>query len=741
MACQFLLNLVELTLVAVGTLVTLSPFAVGGLVFMALGGWGTYIVHAAVLDFRTFAYDESCDLRSGDAFDVTAPSIVHYDGGFWETLTGLTGCLMLSQVAALGFSIALAPKFPIPNRSVWENGEAQNLGIEGLTLRDWDACREAIVRAVDLFRPGALLQPTALDKYIYDDVDQCGECSHTQCKEAWKSQTGQNLDEQSVQSMHKVFAYMRLAVRARQKLVLNVQLAHALFMLQLFSTSVQSLQHAYRSNRLFWFQVDTYSFSDAVLLAAYPTRLFTTIVMYSRVVISMSAVNNFFREVSVMAGGFTGFAAQGIVIFYLAMTPPDFVAVLLFCLCHSSFDNIYRICCKPKRPWKGVCFVIVSISTLWLIPLLVHSLSRWVFASSTRAHTANLRLCDMERVLLWDVQGYDMSDLTLHVFSSLDQNMAGLLVVIATAVVAASIAGAVRKCRGHGGGGWTATLGICPGTLLKVWALQPEYYATGFHFNDKAEAVASILGTTWWWHTVGLFSAKYEKQYQHAEKTFYARRRLLNRVGRRYVFSKDIKIYGKRNNVSIRSCREAALTAGSLPCPTCQGELESERLPDTSLLAQRTPCSLCTSPLLLPEHMIPEPMVWLCTSDGCMLRLCHMCMHQITSGDMMWTFTELKRIEALPDSTSLPSLPESIVQGAQSPEADPEGVAYGSFEDLQNLANPKNSSKPETANTSPKKPRAAKRIVKRKRQRRPQGEIEVEVSQVSPRTSARVGVL
>ena len=293
-------------------------------------------------------------------------------------------------------------------------------------MLDWDVCRRAIFRAADLFRPGIkVLDSAELDRYIYDDGRKG---SYLQWKETWKSQTGQDLDDLTLESMRKVFLYVKLMLRARQKIILNVELAHALFILQLLNTVAQSLQHAYRSNRLFWHQVNAYSFSDAILLAAYPTKLFTTVVMFARLLICTCAVNSFFREVSLRAKAAGNFCAQGIIMFYLATTPPDLVAVILLAMFNISLQAIYMRKCKPWRQWKGICYAIVSASTLFLVPLLVHSLSRWTFAASSMATTIALRLCDMERVVLWDVQGYDMSDLTLHVLASLDQNVVGLLV-------------------------------------------------------------------------------------------------------------------------------------------------------------------------------------------------------------------------------------------------------------------------------------------------------------------------
>ena len=95
MVFQLLQNLVEVSLVAFGTLLTLSPFAVGGTIYMALGGSGHYVANVTVLEFRTSAYVESCDLRSGAAFDITAPSPLDYDGSFWQAIEGLTACLMI----------------------------------------------------------------------------------------------------------------------------------------------------------------------------------------------------------------------------------------------------------------------------------------------------------------------------------------------------------------------------------------------------------------------------------------------------------------------------------------------------------------------------------------------------------------------------------------------------------------------------------------------------------------------
>ena len=700
---------------------------------MALGGSGDYVANVTILEFRTYAYDESCDLRSGDAFDITAPSFVDYDGSFWQTIAGLTACLMCTQAAALGFSIALAPKFPIPNRSVWGEDEANKLGVNDLTLEDWDLCRQEIFRAMDLFQPGELLNSATLDKYIYDDRIS----DNNDWQEAWHTQTGRYLDDNSLKSMRKVFRYMKLAVKARQKLLLNVELAHALFMLQLFSAVAQSLQHAYRSNRLFWHQVDMYGLSDAILLAAYPTRLFTTIMLYSRLVVSASAVNNFFREVSLRARDFTAFACQWIVVFYLGTTPADFAAVLLYFVCHASFDRIYLLCCMPKKRWKGICFTIVCGSTLVLIPLLVHSLAKWLFASSAMDNTTRLRLCDMERVLLWDVDGHSVSDFAVHIFSSLDQNMAGLLAVCLLGAIFLSL---VARYRGHGVGGWKAALGIRPGTMLKVWVLQPEYYASGFHFDEKDETVASILGTTWWWHTVGLFNPKYEKYYQHAEKTFYARRRLLRLYGMSFVHAKQL---GKKQTrilrqvglltLSLRYFREARLRCGSVLCPTCRSSLAHECLPSASFLLQQIKCHLCDEPLLRLTGLagintLFESYAYFCSSRACKEKFifCQRCHYQVATGDACWTYEALRAWETLTDKTpEVDMFPELAIHDLSPGICMPPLQASENLAEftgnvpnhLSNLDTPKSGLLQESAIGLGQKPKSPKKL-KQKRRRR-----------------------
>ena len=568
------------------------------------------------------------------------------------------------------FSIALAPKFPIPNRSAWENNEADKLGVDDLTVEDWDACRKAIFRAIDLFQPGSFLNSEPLDKYIYEN----GRLSHDHdWKEAWHSQAGRHLDDLSLHSMRKVFRYMNLAVKARQKIVLNVQLAHALFILQLFNTAAQSLQHAYRSNRLFWHQVNAYSFSDAVVLAAYPTKLFMTIVMYSRVVISASAVNSFFREVSLLAHKGTGLAAEVAVLCYFAVTPPDLVSVVLFTSFHHVFDRIYRRCCGPMTQWKGICFAMLSASTLLFVPLLVHSSTRWMFGESSNASTIMLRLCDMERILLWDVQGYDVSDFAFHLLSSLDQNVAGLLVA---SFVGALILGVVAKYSGHSLGGGTALLGIRPGTMLKVWVLQPEYYSTGFHYNERSQRVAPILGASWWWHTVGLFNPKYEAHYQRFEKTFYLRYRLMRHFGLTIVWSSDATRLGLRGILPpLRSLRQSELTDG-LRCHRCQGKLWDEHLQDSSMFLQFIHCRLCLASLCL-QSAFAETVAWYCTNKSCMDRLicCQRCAHQVRTGDAAWTYEALRAIEATPCATvEMPNLANNPLQ-PEPFETPPEQVS------------------------------------------------------------------
>ena len=663
------LELVQLVLVAFGTLVTLSPLAMGGLIYMGLGGSGLYLADWTVLEFHTHAYNETCDLRSGDLFDITAPSVVEYDGSFWQALSGLTALLMATQTAALLFSIALAPKFPIPNRSVWKKGSPDKLGVEDLRLEDWDRCRESIFRAVDLFRPGTVLDPAPLNKLIYND-DSNG--ASLDWKEWWRNATGQALDDVAVRSMQKVFEYTKRAVRVRQKLVLNVQLAHLLFILQLVSTAAQSLQHAYRSNRLFWHQINTYSFSDAIVVAAYPTRLFSTIVMYCRVVVSQCMVNSFFREVSIPARVLTALAAQGIIPFYLFATPPDFVAVLAFWVCLANSQRIYNRCFKPHTSWKGICFALFTGSLLLSVPCLVHALCTWGFASSAASGTSTLRLCDMERILFWDVRGSGVADVTWNVFASLDQNVVGVVGVCLIPVVALIFAW-VRfghfQCLSNDtpNSMWTRVLGIAPGSLIKLWTLQPEYYAAGWHFSDKVEGVATVLGTTWWWHTVGLFDPTYEEEYQHAEKTFYQRRRLLDLYGLLFVprvctrgFNFDFgsppelrvpsNLISLRREGSFRSIREIVLALRAVPCDECKSELMEERLPDTLLLLQSVDCLHCGQPLVDPTRSSPT-VAWFCSNASCKrrVRFCGRCMHQIETGDMDWTYQRLQEIESIPD--------------------------------------------------------------------------------------------
>ena len=274
----------------------------------------------------------------------------------------------------------------------------------------------------------------------------------------------------------------------------------------------------------------------------------------------------------------------------------------------------------------------------------------------------------------------------------------------------------VGRWHGHSWGDWRATLAIRPGTILKVWVLQPEYYASGFHYLDRTEAVGCILGTTWWWHTVGLFNSKYEVHYQHAEKYFYRRRQLLAICRRWYV-----------SGCSLGSCRQAARQQerNRVVCPTCQSALQTNLIPGASgaPFMQILRCRFCSGHLFMPGQ---AERVWFCFFKGChnKFHFCNFCVHQITSGDMLEMYERLRAIEAIPDTraeTGTPPVDAFLLQPygmtATQVAEDPAVSMADVPVNLASLEEPQVDVLPETDGESRKQPKSLKRI-KQKRRRR-----------------------